>query len=77
MDLLKVMPNIPSRYTSTKRHCTALAYVPVEGSEGSGLPLLPPPPGQSFTSSPEALGSGCGVVDPDTTTLASLVLGPR
>ena len=55
MDLLKVTPNIPSRFTSTKRHCAVVAYVPV-GSEASGLPpwhLLPPPPGQPFTSSPE------------------------
>ena len=61
MDIPKVTPSIPSRYTSNKRHASALAYIPVglppgEGSEELGLPpwpLPPPPPDQSFNSSPE------------------------
>ena len=61
MSPFKVLPNIPSRYSSATRHCAVVAYVPVgvppaEGSEAPGLPpwpLLPPPPGQSFSISPE------------------------
>ena len=58
-DYLKVVPNIPSRFTAAKRHTAVLAYVPVgvpEESESPGLPpwhLLPPPSGQSYSSSPE------------------------
>ena len=60
--LTKVTPNIPSRFTTTKRHIFAVAYVPVAvppssgSSERSGCPawnLLPPPPGRSYTSIPE------------------------
>ena len=58
-DYPKVVPNIPSRYTAAKKHTAVLAYVPVgvpEESESPALPpwhLLPPPPGQSYSSSPE------------------------
>ena len=61
MESFKVTPNIPSRFSSAKKHSAVVAYVPVELPPGDGSdlpalpawPLLPPPPGQSFTSSPE------------------------
>lgn len=50
---LKVTPNIPSRYTGTKRHTTVIAYVPVAVAGQPAWPLNPPPPGQSYTTSRE------------------------
>ena len=65
--LLKVTPNIASRFTAAKRHTAVIAYVPVAvppqsgGSDGTSQsagrpawPLNPPPLGQSYNTTREA-----------------------